>query len=322
MKSLLASDDLNDSAKTQLCFALAKASNDQNKLDEFFEYLNRGNKLRKEFLDFSYEESEVNFNPFIKDIFNKNLPTIENLSYKFSKIKPIFIVGMPRSGTTLVEQIISSHSKVFGGGEIKNLTEFLIPLLQKRINDVSYSFSKNEIFNVGQKYLEKLNSLDATENIITDKWPLNFRHIGFIMTAFPEAKIIHVKRNSIATCWSIYKHYFADNGNGWAYNFEDLTKFYDAYLDLMKYWHGLYPGKIYDLCYEELTINQEEETSRLLKYCDLEWDKNCLNFHNNKRAVETASSSQVRKKMYQGSSNEWMRYKDYLSSLSKHFENK
>lgn len=160
---------------------------------------------------------------------------------------------------------------------------------------------------------------DFDEQVFTDKWPLNFRHIGFILSAFPEAKIIHLRRDAKATCWSIYRHYFADNANGWAYDFSDLFKFYDAYEDLMKYWHQLYPKKIYDLSYEKLTKNQEKETHQLLDFCSLEWDENCLNFHRNKGAVGTASVTQVRKKMYQGSSDSWKKYKEYLKPLTNHF---
>ena len=159
--------------------------------------------------------------------------------------------------------------------------------------------------------------LEVPEKIITDKSPLNFEYIGFIFSAFPEAKIVHLRRDPRAVCWSIYKHYFSDRGNGWAYNLDDLVSFYDLYSDLMVFWHELFPNKIYDICYEDLTNNQFEETQKLLDYCDLEWDENCLNFHKNKRAVETASATQVRKKIYQGSSDAWKKYKQYLSPLIK-----
>ena len=121
---------------------------------------------------------------------------------------------------------------------------------------------------------------------------------------------------------SIYKHYFSDRGNGWAYNLEDLVSFYDLYSNLMIFWHEKYPNKIYDICYEDLTTNQLDETRKLLDYCDLEWDENCLNFHKNKRAVETASATQVRKKMYQGSSDAWKKYKGQLQPLIDHFGEK
>ena len=135
------------------------------------------------------------------------------------------------------------------------------------------------------------------------------------MSAFPNAKIIHSKRDSIATCWSIYKHFFSDNANGWAYNLDDIADFYLLYEDLMSFWHELFPGRIYDLSYEDLTSNQELETRKLIEYCGLSWDESCLNFHKNIRVVGTASVSQVRSEMFQGSSEIWKKYKQYLEPL-------
>jgi len=153
--------------------------------------------------------------------------------------------------------------------------------------------------------------------VITDKLPLNFQYIGFILSAFPEAKIVHLKRDARATCWSIYRHHFRNKGNGYSYNLDDLAGFYGLYVELMDYWHNLYPDKIYDICYEDLTTDQEEETRKLLKYCELDWDENCLDFHKNQRAVKTASSLQVRQKIYQGSSEAWKKHESYLQPLVK-----
>ena len=159
---------------------------------------------------------------------------------------------------------------------------------------------------------------NAPENVITDKLPLNFQYIGFIVSAFPEAKIVHLKRDARATCWSIYKSNFKSRrGNGFSYNLDDLAGFYGLYTDLMDFWHQTFPDKIYDLCYEDLTTNQEEETRKLLEYCELDWDENCLEFHTNKRAVKTASALQVRQKMYQGSSEAWKKHEAYLEPLIK-----
>jgi len=144
--------------------------------------------------------------------------------------------------------------------------------------------------------------------------PMNVRLLGFILSAIPEAKIVHLKRDPMATCWSNYNHYFTE-GNGFSFDQEDLAKFYNLYLEIIDYWHKLFPKKIYDLCYEDLTNNQEKETRGLLKYCDLEWDKNCLDFHKNNRGVLTASSAQVRKKIYQGSSEAWKEYEKYLKPM-------
>ena len=198
---------------------------------------------------------------------------------------------------------------------MNDLTKILIPIITECVEKDDYKISENDFLKIRGQYFKSLTEINASEKIITDKWPLNFRHIGFIFSAFPEAKIVHVKRDARAVCWSIYKHYFSGKGNGWAYNLDDLAKFYKLYDELMEYWHKIYPNKIYDISYEELTKNQEKETKKLIDYCDLEWDPNCLNFHKNKRDVNTASAIQVRKKMYQGSSQDWKSYEGYLKPL-------
>jgi tetratricopeptide (TPR) repeat protein len=316
MQSILSLGTTSHSNKVHLCFALAKVNEDLGNQDELFKFLDEGNRLRKEELNFSLDEPE-NQNIIIKNLFNASPSILSKVSYEPSIIKPVFIVGMPRSGTSLVEQIISSHKEVYGAGELKVLSKIIIQLIQDSLTFDKIELSENTIFSVRQKYLDYLSSLNTSENVITDKWPLNFRNIGFNLSAFPEAKIDHLKRDSRALCWSIYKHYFSERGNGWAYNQSDIAQFYLLYEDLMSYWHELYPNKIYDICYEDLTTNQEEETRKLLDYCGLDWDKNCLDFHKNTRAVNTASSMQVRQKMYTGSSQAWKEHEAYLQTLIK-----
>ena len=143
--------------------------------------------------------------------------------------------------------------------------------------------------------------------------PLNFRHIGFMISAFPEAKIIHMNRDPMATCWSIYKYYF--NGNGYSYDQNDLANYYHLYKKLLAFWRQLFPNKIFDLYYEDLTNDQEKQTQNLLKYCELEWDENCLKFYENETAVRTTSALQVKQKIYKGSSDVWKKYEDYLQPL-------
>ena len=167
------------------------------------------------------------------------------------------------------------------------------------------------------RYLQHIKQLprDNGCSILTDKMPLNFRHIGLIACALPEAKIIHTVRDPIATCWSIYKQHFAASGNSYAYDFQDLAGFFHLYKDLMSFWHEELPGKIYDLNYERLTLNQEEETRLLIEACELDWEDSCMSFHKTKRAVSTASSLQVRQKIYTGSSDAWRNFEDYIKPL-------
>jgi tetratricopeptide (TPR) repeat protein len=317
IESLLSQKDISQPDRIMLNFALAKAHEDMGNKKEFFKALNEANSLRKETSNYSIDKSE-NHNQIVKKFFKKSPSKKEKkTSFKPTEIRPIFIVGMPRSGTSLIEQIISSHEEVYGAGELRNLTNLITPLLQKHIANEKFSLSISEFSSIREDYLRSLAKLNVSEKVITDKWPLNFRNIGFILSAFPEAKIIHVRRDARAICWSIYRNFFSGQGNGWAYSFDDLAKFYVLYEELMSYWHQIYPNRIYDISYEELTINQEKETRDLLDYCNLDWDQNCLKFHENKRDVNTASALQVRKKMYQGSSDAWKKYEKFLEPLVK-----
>jgi len=312
MQSLFSIGKLSQSERIHLCFALAKVNENLGNQEELFEFLHEGNRLRKQELNYSLD-SPKNLSSTVKKMFSSP----PSLSYKPSTIRPIFIVGMPRSGTTLVEQIISSHHAVYGAGELTTLSDLITRILKDYLTQDTNELPKKAFLSIRQQYLDSLSHFNVPEKVITDKWPLNFRNIGFILSAFPEAKIIHLKRDARATCWSIYKRYFSDTGNAWAYNMDELAGFYGLYTELMAFWHQLFPTKIYDINYEDLTTNQEEETRKLLKYCELDWDENCLNFHTSKRVVQTASTLQVRQKMYQGSSEDWKKHEAYLQPLIK-----
>ena len=319
IKSFHSKSHIKLSDKVKLSFALAKINNDLGNNEAYFKYLNEGSKLRKQELNYSFDQSK-NFHITLIDFFKSSQPVIKKKNLKSSEIKPIFIVGMPRSGTSLVEQIISSHNSVHGAGELLTFREIVSPILENYLSNNEKKFLEKDILSIRSQYLDELSNLNTSEKIITDKMPMNFRLIGFILCAFPEAKIIHLKRDAIATCWSNYKTYFT-SGNGFSFDQEDLASFYNLYSELMDFWHKLYPNKIYDLNYEELTKNQKDETQKLLDYCELEWDENCLNFHKNMRGVQTASSSQVRQKMYQGSSEVWKQYETYLNPMIKGLSN-
>ena len=313
MESLYKKTHLTITDRRNLCFALAKVYDDLGENDQFFKFLNEGNDLRKQELNYKFSSSQKTHDGLLK-AFKKTPNILYESVQKESNIRPIFILGMPRSGTTLVEQIIASHEKVHGAGELNNLKNIVTPLLENHFNSNNKTINQDDIELIRKQYLDSLIKLNSKEKILTDKMPMNFKFIGYILSAIPEAKIIHVKRDARATCWSNYKHYFS-SGNGFTFNQKDLAKYFGLYSELMNYWHKLFPDKIYELSYEKLTENQKQETEKLLKYCDLNWDKNCLNFHKNTRAIKTASSSQVRKKMYQGSSEAWKKYEPNLQPL-------
>ena len=318
MKLFLKSDDLPILDRIGFNFALSKAFEDLHDNKEQFKFLNDANSLRKKELEYTIEKDQDLFSR-IKYVFQSNPNIVKPLASDAIKVRPIFILGMPRSGTSLVHQILDCHKNVHGVGELNNLNKIVMPLLKDFDASNNKGFSENEMLSIRNDYINSLPMKGIQKNIIVDKMPINFRYIGFILSAIPEAKIIHMSRDPMATCWSVYKYEF--RGNAYSFDQKDIASYYILYRDLMDFWSKLFPEKIYDLCYEDLTINQEKETRNLLKYCDLKWDENCLDFHNNKSAVKTTSSMQVRKKMYQGSSETWKKYEAYLQPLIKGLNN-
>lgn len=315
MESLLSDENLSQLDQIHICYGLARIYDSFDDKNKFFYFLIKGNSLRKKVLDYSFEETKL-MHSTIKNIFKKKSTLIHSTkkTQSFNK-RSIFILGMPRSGTSLVEQIISSHKSVYGAGELEKMTKLINPIVNNFINgDINY-ISEQTLNFITNDYQDTLTNFDSDASVVTDKMPLNFQYIGFILEAFPNAKIIHLKRDARATCWSNFKHFFSSKDNGYSLDYVDLANFYKSYRNLMDFWHELYPNKIYDLDYESLTLDQESETRKLLEYCDLDWDQNCLKFYENNRAVRTPSSSQVRKKMYQGSSVVWKKYSSHIQPL-------
>ena len=230
------------------------------------------------------------------------------LETNFNGIRPVLIVGMLRSGTTLVEQIVCSHSKVTGAGELEFAAQYGIDLATGKKES-----SQDNLIKFREKYLSELTKRANGNLIVTDKMPHNFRLIPLLCAAFPEAKIIHVQRDPRATCWSNFKHYFTSKSHGYSYNLSDTVKYYGLYLDLMQFWGQSYGNRIYSLNYEKLTSDQENQTKKLIEHLDLTWEDACLSPHENKRNVKTASQQQVRKEIYQGSSEAWRKYEIYLN---------
>ena len=312
MLGLLERDDLPDEDRMQLCFALGKAHEDLGEQDKAFEFLARANRIAKEASGYSIAEDADAFSQIIS-WFPPQVSTIDVPADVTTT--PIFIVGMPRSGTTLVEQILASHSLVHGAGELS--------LLERSIGvgaDGDLESPVTKLAAIRETYLNALAEIGAAAPHVTDKMPLNFRWIGFICTAMPEARIVHIERDPRATCWSIFKHHFPSQGHGFANDLQDLAAFYKLYQQMMVFWRKRFPDRIYDLSYEALTENQEDETRRLLEHLGLPWEDGCLDFHKTERAVQTSSASQVREGMYQGSSEAWRKYEEHLQPLLQAFE--
>jgi len=319
LENLLSDSKADESDRMHLCFALAKVYDDTGEYDRSFDYLREANRLRKKELNYNIGDAERSFSRAREIYGSQAFDTA--LSDGHTAIQPVFIVGMPRSGTSLVEQILASHSNVYGGGELGVMDRLLMSLTLKLPEPVVGQNGRqpyqSEIDTLRNIYLEVLTSLNVPEKIVTDKTPHNFIWLGFIMAAFPTAKIINLNRDPRAVCWSMYKHYFTSESLGYAYDMEDLAQFYKLYIEQISYWREHLPNAIYDVCYEDLTENQETETRKLLEFCELDWEEHCLSFHKTKRVVKTASAAQVRQKMYKGSSEAWKKYEAQLQPLIK-----
>jgi tetratricopeptide (TPR) repeat protein len=292
-----------------LYFSLSKAFEDVGSYEQSFNYLREGNKI----LDakFNYDiRKDFNLFEDLKNFFLKNnLKDLEN-SNKF-----IFIVGMPRSGTTLTEQIISSHSSVYGAGELPFLTMGINKFLLKEDLIKKKKISMDQLQDIKNFYLKGTKSFQSNNKIIIDKAPLNYRWIGFIKKLFPNSKIIHCQRDPMDTCFSNFKNSFKSNAMSFGNCIVKLGQYFNLYKNLMNFWNNQYPNTIYNLSYENLTSNQEAETKKLIEFCELDWENNCLLPHQNKNRISTASLAQARLPVYKTSINKWKNYSKYLKEL-------
>jgi len=307
MKNLTLDKDLNNEQLYQLNFALAKAYEDLGDYKKSFDNYTKGNKLCKKTIKYNIEEDENLFTQ-LKESYLK----IKKFSSRFLDLSdnpnPIFILGMPRSGTSLAEQIISSHSNVVGGGELNFIEKFSDKLIRD-INEISFE----SLFDFKYRYINKLKDIAKEDCMVSDKMPLNFRYIGLILTVFPNAKIIHLKRDPAAICWGNYRQNFTNKRLiRYCYDLEDLVAYYNLYENLMNLWLNEFGDKIFNLDYEKLTTDQEGETKKLINYLELKWEDACLTPEKNKRIVKTASSKQIRQKIYKGSSQKWKKFEPFL----------
>ena len=306
MLELYDDESMSDEQRYHVNFGLAKVHEDLEDFERAFTHYAEGNELRKKLLGYDVSQDV--------ELFRKikvNYPRLEQASFEPEKLSieptPIFIVGMPRSGTTLVEQIVSSHPLVTGAGELPYVELFGSAMA------TDFSDSNHEgLLHFRNGYLNKLEGHSEGSLWVTDKMPQNFRYLGLLSKAFPEAKFIHVKRCPEAVCWGNFKTFFSGNGLGYAWAIDDIVTYYKLYQSLMEFWGDALHTRVYNLDYELLADNQESETRTLIDFIGLDWDENCLYPEGNTRSVLTASSLQVRKKVYTGSSDQWRKYERFL----------
>ncbi|MBF0370226.1 MAG: sulfotransferase [Magnetococcales bacterium] len=301
-----------------LCFALGKAMIDLKEHAKGFQYLLEANRLKRATFQFDIERSTKDFMAFTKHFNQAFLDS--KAGWGHSDSTPIFIVGMPRSGTTLVEQILASHPEVHGGGELPFLAdavrEKLFAVGQQSVLPLTAQMDRQGFDQLGAAIVGKLRSLSPQARFITDKMPINFLYIGLIRLFLPQAKIIHCVRSPLDTCLSIFRTNFTGD-QPFAYDLTELGRFYQLYRQLMTHWHQMFPGAIYDIHYEKIIADQEGESRRLLDHCGLEWDDRCLSFQKTQRTVRTASLEQVRQPIYSNSIGTWKSYEKELQPLIK-----
>lgn len=303
-ESRLAKDTLKPEAKTELLFALGKAYEDFEDYDRAFQYFNEGNRIWHEISTYQQSHDEALFEQLKQSQYDLKS------HYPPAAVTPIFVLGLPRSSTSLVEQILASHSQIKGAGELNLLQDLCF-------RDGHFDWSLDKAKQIRADYLRQLQMLSEGKAFVVDKMPQNFRFIGVILHCFPEAKIIHCQRNARDNLLSLFKHHFPKASHPYAYSIPDLRRYHQLYRKLMEHWNALAPERIINLPYRELLEDFEAQVRSLLMQVGLEFEDSCLHFEKTKRAIRTASSDQVRRGLYQTGQGQWRNYQNHLGELFK-----
>lgn len=320
MNSQVARDSLELSSRVQFHFALGKSAEDEGDHELSFKHYDSGNTLHRSNLNYQSQQNTARAermkSRFTADFFR------DREGMGCTESGPIFIVGMPRAGSTLLEQILASHSMVEGTTELPDIITLAKELRSRAAEDeagvydgVLARMSPTELEQLGRQYLERTRIHRKTDKpFFIDKMPNNFLHIGLIQVSLPNARIIDARRHPLACCFSNFKQYFA-RGQSFSYSLEDVGYFYRDYVDLMDHYDAVLPDRIHRVIYERLVNDTEGEVRSVLEYCGLPFEEGCLRFFENKRPVRTASSEQVRQPIYQSGVEQWRHYDAFLAPL-------
>ncbi len=312
----------DSNGQIQLQYALAKECADLGRCEESWAHLQTGSGLKRSQVSFDLS-ADINIVEWLIEAFPAGP---ERPTPGAASAAPIFIVGLPRAGSTLVERILSSHSQVHAAGELGHLTYAVAAAARAASGQESPELrqlyrlaAQFDFAALGRDYLARCRPVIGDKPRFIDKMPLNYLYCGLIRRALPNARIVHVARHPMAACYGIYKTLF-NEGYGFSYDLDELARYYLAYYKLMNHWRRSMPGDILDLSYERLVADQRGETRRLLDYCGLEWEDACLDFHLNPAASTTASAHQVRQPIYASAVSEWRRYATQLAGLREQLE--
>ena len=312
---------INDNEKIYMSFALGKAFEDRGEYDKSFTNYQNGNSLKKEFTKFDLklfdEECKNQKEVCTRDLFDSKA------DWGLETKEPIFVLGLPRVGSTLIEQILASHSMVEATHELPNILALSHKLNLRKVQEktsrypeILLSLSAPQLKMIGEQYIKDAEIFRTNKPFFIDKMPNNFRHIGLIKLILPNAKIIDIRRNSMSACFSCYKQLFAE-GQEFTYDFGDLAGYYNNYVELMEHWNQVLPNQILSIKYEDLVNDFENSVNKILNYCNLDFEDECLSFYKNKRSVRTPSSEQVRQPIYKKGLDYWKNYDVYLGDLKR-----
>ena len=309
--------EISDIERCQMHFALGKAYEVKKDYNNSFINYSKGNRVKRGLIKYSSRETSEKTKKVLDFFIEENISSLSNSS--ILDRDPIFVLGMPRSGSTLVDQIISSHSMVDGTQELPNIIKIAAELNSD--SDDNYpealkDLKSNELSALGQDYISETKWARESAPFFIDKMPNNFIHIGLIKTILPNAKIIDTRRDAMDTCFSCFKQFFA-RGQLFTYSLEDLGNYYVDYIKAMNHWHKVYGEDIYTVHYDNVINNTESTIRELIEYCELPFEDNCLEFYKSSRPVKTPSAEQVRQPIYKSGLNYWKNYEDFLSPLKK-----
>ena len=305
----------------QIYFALGKAYETNKNYKKSFKNYQKGNWEQRKKINYNAEEYKKYTDEIIQ-FFSSNKDLLKINKGCLSK-EPIFILGLPRSGSTLIEQILSSHSLIEGTQELPNIMgisrEIKSMDIDKKYPSNIKLLNDDDFFNYGLKYINETKWTRSDKPYFIDKMPNNYIHIGLIKLILPNAKIIDARRNPMDACFSCFKQYFA-RGQHFTYDLDDIARYYKDYERLMDFWKSIFPDSIYTIKYEDVINDPDNEVHSLLNYLELDFEDSCLNFYKSKRPVKTASSEQVRQPIYKSGLDYWLNYENDLLTLRNHFK--